>query len=191
MTLPTTGKISLGDINVELGRSRASPVSLGGGLVRPLAGVPSGQIKLSNLRGKTNGALTTIHQFVARTTSGEGYVSTGVIPGTNNGSSVSPNSFLGVPLDSVYITSSTWQGTTSYFMYFGTLSNAGYSNIKRVKRIVMGGISVDILANDFLYSTGEDKLLWSCVSKALSVAQYNAIYAGIVNKTTDIIVTYE
>lgn len=54
MTLPTTGPISLGDVNVELGRASTAAINLGETAVRTLAGVPSGPISLSDLRGKSN-----------------------------------------------------------------------------------------------------------------------------------------
>lgn len=56
MTLPTTGPISLTDVMNELrtvNSGRAYPISLGDSDVRNLAGVPSGPISLTDLRGKT------------------------------------------------------------------------------------------------------------------------------------------
>lgn len=54
MTLQSSGAISLGDVNVELGRSSTANISLGETAVRTLAGVASGAISLSNLYGKSN-----------------------------------------------------------------------------------------------------------------------------------------
>lgn len=51
MTLPTTGPLSLGMVATELGIGL--PLSLGDSRVRALAGVPSGPISLSQLRGKS------------------------------------------------------------------------------------------------------------------------------------------
>jgi hypothetical protein len=53
MTLPA-GQISLGEVNVELGLSSTTTISLNQASVRTLAGVPSGQIAMSNLQGKSN-----------------------------------------------------------------------------------------------------------------------------------------
>lgn len=51
MALPTTGKISLGDVRTELGTTGA--ISLGSTDVRNLAEKTSGTIKMSDLRGKS------------------------------------------------------------------------------------------------------------------------------------------
>ncbi len=53
MTLPV-GQISLGQVNTELGLSSTTTISLNQASVRALAGVPSGQIAMSNLQGKSN-----------------------------------------------------------------------------------------------------------------------------------------
>lgn len=54
MTLPVSGQISMNDVNVELNRSGTTLISLNDADVRTLAGVPSGQISLSSLYGKSN-----------------------------------------------------------------------------------------------------------------------------------------
>lgn len=53
MTLPATGAISLSQVSVELGGAAGSVRSLGETAVRNLAGVPSGAISMSSLRGKS------------------------------------------------------------------------------------------------------------------------------------------
>ncbi len=58
MTLQSSGAISLGNVNTELGRSSTAAISLGETAVRALAGVSSGAIALSNLYGKSNVAFT-------------------------------------------------------------------------------------------------------------------------------------
>lgn len=53
MTLPT-GQISMSQVNTELGIASTTLISLNQANVRTLAGVPSGQISMSNLQGKSN-----------------------------------------------------------------------------------------------------------------------------------------
>jgi hypothetical protein len=53
MTLPSTGAISLSDVNAELCRSPTAPISLNDSEVRALAGKPTGAISMQDLRGKT------------------------------------------------------------------------------------------------------------------------------------------
>jgi hypothetical protein len=54
MTLQSSGSISLGQVNTELGRSATATISLGESAVRTLAGIASGTISLSDLYGKSN-----------------------------------------------------------------------------------------------------------------------------------------
>lgn len=53
MPLPSTGAISLGQVNVELSKGATVPISLGDTAVRALAGKPSGPVSLGDLLGKT------------------------------------------------------------------------------------------------------------------------------------------
>lgn len=53
MPLPTSGTISISNVNVELGLASTNQNSLGNTAVRGLFTVPSGQISLSNGRGKS------------------------------------------------------------------------------------------------------------------------------------------
>ena len=54
MPLPASGPISFNNINVELGVAGTTQASLGQTSYRTLAGVPSGQISMSNFYGKAN-----------------------------------------------------------------------------------------------------------------------------------------
>lgn len=54
MTLPASGPISLGDVNVELGLSATAQISMNDAAVRALFGVASGGIGMSSGRGKAN-----------------------------------------------------------------------------------------------------------------------------------------
>lgn len=55
MAINSSGAVSFGDINVELGLSRTAQISLGGAGPRTLAGVPSGAIRTAaDFYGKSN-----------------------------------------------------------------------------------------------------------------------------------------
>jgi hypothetical protein len=54
MTLPVSGAISFNAINVELGTAGTTTANINQASYRTLAGVPSGQISLSNFYGKSN-----------------------------------------------------------------------------------------------------------------------------------------
>lgn len=54
MALPTSGPISLGDVNEELGKDSTDTISLNDSDVRSLAGISSGEISLEDLRGKSS-----------------------------------------------------------------------------------------------------------------------------------------
>lgn len=53
MPLPTTGPLSLSQVNTELGRPATATISLGEAAVRALAGVQTGPIGKASLRGKS------------------------------------------------------------------------------------------------------------------------------------------
>ena len=54
MTLPASGAITMGDVNVELGYSSTATISLNDAAVRTLFGIPSGAISLNDGHGKSN-----------------------------------------------------------------------------------------------------------------------------------------
>ena len=53
MTLPASGAIDMGEVDVELTYASTATISLGDASVRTLAGIPSGAISLNDLHGKT------------------------------------------------------------------------------------------------------------------------------------------
>jgi hypothetical protein len=54
MALPSSGPISLADVNVELGRSPTASINMNDADVRALAGQASGIVTLESLRGKSS-----------------------------------------------------------------------------------------------------------------------------------------
>ena len=54
MALPSTGSISMSQVNVELKKGETSVITLNDTDVRKLAGKPSGVISMNDLRGKKN-----------------------------------------------------------------------------------------------------------------------------------------
>jgi hypothetical protein len=57
MPLPSSGEISLNQVNTELAIPATTTISLNQTNVRTLAGVPSGQISMANLQGKSSASL--------------------------------------------------------------------------------------------------------------------------------------
>jgi hypothetical protein len=54
MTLPSTGSISMSQVNTELGNASNAQLSMGSAAVRALFGVPTGAISMSNGWGKSS-----------------------------------------------------------------------------------------------------------------------------------------
>lgn len=125
MTLPVSGPLSLNAVNVELGLSGTTLISLNQASVRTLAGVPSGVISMSNLYGKSN-RVTAVYnitsnllsQFSLNINAVSGYVA-GVTDVIIN---VSAGVYVAAPGTSsvaIYITSGNVGDTV-------TINNSGY-----------------------------------------------------------------
>ena len=54
MALPSSGSITMAQVNVELGKAANAGITMNDSAVRALAGVPSGAISMSNLHGKSS-----------------------------------------------------------------------------------------------------------------------------------------
>ena len=124
MTLPSSGAISLSNVNVELGRGSTATISLGESAVRTLAGVPSGAISLSNLYGKTFAPTISISPDPLQTTiSGGGSVTSGAATATASGGAGGYTyAWTYVSGDSFTINSPTSASTT----FTTTLVSGGY-----------------------------------------------------------------
>ena len=59
MTTPATGALALSAVNTELGLASITQISMSAALTRTLAGVASGAIRFSDLRGKSNRQVVT------------------------------------------------------------------------------------------------------------------------------------
>lgn len=138
MTLPTTGPISLADVNVELGRASNAPISLGETAVRTLAGLSSGQLGLSNLRGKTNGYLAALTVTPgAKSASGynyKGYSSTQGI------GSRSPTTLFSKNVAEAFIAYETT--TPAWFMNVGVATGGGAGPWDAVTSVTVAGVTI-------------------------------------------------
>lgn len=64
MALPSTGQLSLSQVNTELGRPAAQAIAMNDTEVRELAGKPSGAISFADLRGKAWWVLQTGYKWL-------------------------------------------------------------------------------------------------------------------------------
>lgn len=87
MPLPSSGTISAGQINVELGNAASATLGLGSAYARALAAVPSGQIGYGSFYGKSAETITWNTPSGSVGTRGQG--------GINVSSSISASSSLG------------------------------------------------------------------------------------------------
>ena len=114
MALPTTGPISLANVNVELGLSSTATISLNQANVRTLAGIASGTISMSDLRGKSNAPTISISPSSLYTLrSGAGSATSDAATGSASGGAGGYTyAWTRVSGDSYTINSSTSASTT-------------------------------------------------------------------------------
>jgi hypothetical protein len=114
MTLPA-GQISLGQVNTELGLSATTLISLNQASVRTLAGVPSGQIAMSNLQGKSNAS-----NFIASLYDSSAYLASGsAFYATASSSSA------------IYVVGQSEQPATTNYLTVASYTPAGSLNWKK------------------------------------------------------------
>ena len=182
MALPTSGKISLGDVNVELGRTRESPLSLGNSLVRSLSGLPNGKIGLNDLKGKSleippNSVpiqLTGVYWYEYQ----QQYIGFSSLSTPVKGS-VSPLNYRGVKITGIQAFKPDSGGSIQVAIYFETPSS---SPMTFIKGIVIGGLTFTGLTR----FDGTSKVLIGGLSKVITAEQFEALRTAIVNKTTTV-----
>jgi Concanavalin A-like lectin/glucanases superfamily len=133
MSLPSSGAISMSQVDTELGLSSTAQISLNDTAVRTLFGIASGQIDLNTGHGKTayvtSGLIMNI-DFNNASYSGTGSTVTDLTTNGNNGTLVnSPTYTSGTPS---YM---TFNGTSNYIGNAGTLNNFNFAST--------GGITVE------------------------------------------------
>ena len=126
MTLSTTGPISLANVNVELGLSSTATISLNQANVRTLAGIASGTISLSDLRGKSNAPTISISPGSLYTiiSGGGSATSSSATATASGGAGGYTYAWTRVSGDSYTINSSTSASTT----FTTTLSNGQFKS---------------------------------------------------------------
>ena len=101
MTLPSSGPLSLSQVNTENGYASATVVSLNDSAVRSLAGKLSGQIGFNDLLGKSNDGIVASYYF----------------NGSNNGIRIATSNTLSL-------------GTNDFTIEFNPILRALVQNIK-------------------------------------------------------------
>lgn len=148
MTLPSSGAISLSQVNTELQKSSSATISLGDSDVRLLAQVPSGTISMSNLYGKTwLTAADAVSWFVSNRQTAHNWVQGGS----------GDTRYIGGPYER-YTSSTTWT-------YSPTFSGVTSTWTTLVLIALESGVSsLNYSINGGSLSPSTDTLLWSTSS---------------------------
>jgi hypothetical protein len=166
MALPSSGAISISNVNSELGAGTNTTRNLGASEVRSLAGMPSGAIKLSNLYGKSSAYVITL-------VAGQVFPGYDVINGYSSGQndaaagSISNNLFKGAVINQITTTAFNGNGIRVYLngtysqTFFASVS--AYSNAVLVEQkftsettqyLVNNNVTSWVWANNFSFANG-------------------------------------
>lgn len=193
MPLPSTGPISMADIRSELGLSGA--ISLGQSNVRSLAGLASGAIAMSALRGKSAAIGLASFNLSA--------VASGTMCGFSRGAfgSVSPTSVFGIPIRQCYIENTGGTSPIYHLMLMIDTSSASGSHMTP-RSVTIGGLTIaGIFSVDMSLAykgsasspTGTSTFYTSSAAAfkifgiSITAQQYSQIYNAIINKTTTVV----
>lgn len=102
MALPSTGPISLNDVNVELGNAATALISLNDAAVRALAEVPTGTISMEDLRGKAAASHTVTEGYTSSVSKTGFGVTVGFISDVTTLGSINPTTLSSVALTAVF-----------------------------------------------------------------------------------------
>lgn len=192
MTLPTSGAISLNQVNTELGLSATAAINMGASNVRTLAGVASGAISMSNLHGKSNTIPPTIS--IASYSNGASDTVTLNVAGdpapTTSGAWVSGGSIINVVKNSntQYTFSATQGGTATGTYRFTATNSAGSAYVDQAISVFEASScfvagSLVTMADGSLRAI-ETISVGEWVRTAVGVAQVTELYLPILGERT-------
>jgi hypothetical protein len=130
MALPSTGAISLNAVNVELGLSGTTTISMNQASVRTLFGVASGAISMSDGYGKSNVTAPALAGYTGFTSAANRTVwNTHAFSGNNAYVNSAGGFYLGFTVTGGGTITYEWQFLTWYGMYQGNCSPIAASSI--------------------------------------------------------------
>lgn len=151
MALPSSGTITMYQVAVELGIAAAG-INLNDGRVRSLAGLPSGQITMLNLRGKSNFSWSVATRTVL---ADSGLVRSLYVDfNTSDGSVIATHSvewfYNGGAVAAIYVGSS--QPTSNTIMISSIRSSGQATRQARITVTFSNGISVSHMTGQYTFS---------------------------------------